>query len=265
GLGYAHANGIVHRDIKTANIRLLDNGEAKIMDFGIAKMTASHFTRTGMIMGTPHYMSPEQIRGERVDGRADIFSLGVVLYELLTFRKPFPGDNPTTVLFKIIHENAEPLNDGVFIPPDGMEEIVARSLAKKIDERYFTCEEFAEDLLHLFSIVREQEQAGSTTPVTGSKTFGAGRTTPTPYPALRRTGPVPSGTPLPSAGTPFPATKVNPTAQLPASEGPTAMVPAPTTGAGPTSIQEPAQATASAQPLYAPAEAPPAGELPNIT
>src|SRR5262249_53975551 len=79
-----------------------------------------------------------------------------------------------------------------------------------------------------------------------------------------RTGPVPSGTPLPSAGTPFPATKVNPTAQLPASEGPTAMVPAPTT-AGPTSIQEPAQATASAQPLYAPAEAPPAGELPNIT
>src|SRR5262249_14759458 len=137
----------------------------------------------------------------------------------------------------------------------------------KIDERYLTCEEFAEDLLHLFSIVREQEQASSTTPITASKTFGTGRNTPTPYPALRRTGPVPSGTPLPSAGTPFPATKVNPTAQLPVSEDRTTMVPedtqgAPVPAAGPTRIQQPTQV---AQPLYTPADVPAAGELPNIT
>ena len=93
--------GVVHRDIKTANIRLLDNGEAKIMDFGIAKITSSQFTRTGMIMGTPHYMAPEQIRGEKVDGRADIFSLRSCSYtNCLYIESLSPGDNPTSVSFQ---------------------------------------------------------------------------------------------------------------------------------------------------------------------
>ena len=156
GLGYAHANGIVHRDIKTANIRLLENGEVKIMDFGIAKMTASHFTRTGMIMGTPHYMAPEQIRGEKVDGRADIFSLGVVLFELLVYRKPFAGDNPTTVLFKIIHEPPESLVDAPFTPPEGLVDVVMKAIAKKPQDRYQTCEEFAEDLRYIYAFVQQQ-------------------------------------------------------------------------------------------------------------
>ncbi len=208
GLGYAHANGIVHRDIKTANIRLLDNGEAKIMDFGIAKMTASQFTRTGMIMGTPHYMAPEQIRGEKVDGRADIFSLAVVLYELLVYRKPFAGDNPTSVLFKIIHEDPEPLVDAQFSPPEGLEAIVSRAMAKKPDGRYQTCEEMAEDLRYVYAHVQQQYgDAAEEIPAgeLGSANYPAG----TPIPTMKRTG---SHTPYtvsrtPVSMTPIPRTK----------------------------------------------------------
>lgn len=210
GLGYAHANGIVHRDIKTANIRLLENGEVKIMDFGIAKMTASHFTRTGMIMGTPHYMSPEQIRGEKVDGRADIFSLGVVLFELLVYRKPFAGDNPTTVLFKIIHEQPESLVDASFTPPEGLVDVVMKAIAKKPQDRYQTCEEFAEDLRYIYAFVQQQEYEAGTTPPSSTGRVGY---TPTPVPTLRRgsgTGaPTAFGSRTPMPGTPLPGTKAS--------------------------------------------------------
>ena len=260
GLGYAHANGIVHRDIKTANIRLLDNGEVKIMDFGIAKMTASHFTRTGMIMGTPHYMAPEQIRGEKVDGRADIFSLGVVLYELLTFRKPFPGDNPTTVLFKIVHENPEPLTDVSFTAPEGLEQAVFKALAKKSDERYASCEEFASDLLQAFHTLQQQEGAAAGgTPLPGS--LGVYRTA-TPFPAMRKTGSVTGGTPLPKTPPPpivSEATQLQPPAETsnpPDAEGTIA-------AAAPTRLQQPTMATV-AQPPLAPPEPAPSG-LPEIT
>ena len=195
GLGYAHINGIVHRDIKTANIRLLDNGEVKIMDFGIAKMTASHFTRTGMIMGTPHYMAPEQIRGEKVDGRADIFSLGVVLFELLVYRKPFSGDNPTTVLFKIIHEQPDSLVDAEFTPPEGLVDVVMRAIAKKPEDRYQTCDELAEDLRYIYANLQNLQSESGSTVTTGTDTPGSH----TPAPTMRRmpTGPG-AGTPLPS-------------------------------------------------------------------
>jgi eukaryotic-like serine/threonine-protein kinase len=205
GLGYAHNNGIVHRDIKPANIRLLDNGEVKIMDFGIAKITASQFTKTGMVMGTPHYMAPEQIRGEKVDRRADIFSVGVVLYELLTYRKPFPGDNPTTVLFKIIHSEPEPLTDPQFVPPLGLDEIVQKALAKKPEDRYQDCEAVADDLLQVLNKVQMPDATMIPSPKTPLP-FSIGRT---PFPSQRRT-PLPSGpaTPRPSTEMEIPKTKV---------------------------------------------------------
>ncbi len=111
-LAYAHRHGIIHRDIKPANIRLVDDLKTvKIMDFGIAKLGASHFTQTGIIMGTPHYMSPEQIRDlrDKIDGRTDVFALGVVFYQLLTGKRPFDGEQFTTVFYKIVHEPPPPL------------------------------------------------------------------------------------------------------------------------------------------------------------
>ena len=108
GLAFAHDRGVVHRDIKPSNVRLLDDGTAKIMDFGIAKLGAGHhITKTGMMVGTVHYMSPEQVRGKPLDGRSDVFSAGVILYELLAGERPFPGEDVTQILYKIVNEEPQ--------------------------------------------------------------------------------------------------------------------------------------------------------------
>jgi serine/threonine protein kinase len=146
-LDYAHGKGIVHRDIKPANIMIAGDGTAKITDFGIAKITASdHFTMTGSIVGTPHYMSPEQVQGQPVDGRSDQFSLAVIAYEMLTGEKPYTGEHLTTVVYKIVAE--EPMaphrvNSTLGGAIDGA---LRKGLAKKPDARYRTCSEFIEAL-----------------------------------------------------------------------------------------------------------------------
>ena len=142
-LDYSHRNGVVHRDIKPANVMILEDGTVKVADFGIARIEQSNLTQTGMILGTPSYMSPEQFMGQTVDGRSDLFSAGVILYELLTGEKPFSG-SATTIMHKVLQEEPLPpstLNVQVPRPFDG---VVKRALAKRPDERFQTAREFAE-------------------------------------------------------------------------------------------------------------------------
>ena len=135
-LDYAHRKGIIHRDVKPANVIITTDGKVKITDFGIAKIASSNLTTTGQFLGTPNYMSPEQVSGAPVDGRSDLFSLGVVLYELLTSKKPFQGDNLTAISYKIVHEDFTPPAQISADVPIEFNEIVARAMAKDPWNRY---------------------------------------------------------------------------------------------------------------------------------
>ncbi|MBI4123459.1 MAG: CHASE2 domain-containing protein [Betaproteobacteria bacterium] len=142
-LGYAHREGVVHRDVKPANLMWhRDTDSLKVTDFGIARLTASSKTKTGMVLGTPSYMSPEQLAGKRVDGRSDLFSLAVALYQMLAGRLPFEGESMAQLMFKIANEAPADIRS---INPDIPEPLAAfleRALAKNPDERFQTGEEF---------------------------------------------------------------------------------------------------------------------------
>src|SRR5207247_856490 len=136
GLAYAHQQGVVHRDLKPANIRVLPNGRVKIMDFGLARLGASEMTATGTVMGTPNYMSPEQVRGEKADARSDIFSLGAVFYELLTAHKAFDADSIHAVLFQVLEHDLEPVRHWAEDVPEILVEVVHRALEKDAARRF---------------------------------------------------------------------------------------------------------------------------------
>jgi serine/threonine protein kinase len=190
GLAYAHAAGIIHRDIKPANVRILDDGSVKIMDFGIAKslQSESNLTQTGITLGTSAYLAPEQIRGEPVDPRTDIFSLGILAYELLTYRKPFRGEHLSTVLYKILNETPEPIESLAPDAPPALVAAVNSAMEKQRENRYATMDALKQDLLKV-----SRDLAGS------SSQFP---TTAIPADEMDATVMTPSGGIIPSSITP---------------------------------------------------------------
>ncbi len=157
-LGYAHRQGVVHRDIKPANMMYhRESDTLKVTDFGIARLTDSSRTKTGMVLGTPSYMSPEQLAGKRIEGRSDLFSLGVTLYQLLCGRLPFEGESMAQLMFKIAND---PPTDILTIHPALAPSLVAfveRALAKNPDERFQTGEEFGGALRATLSATATRE------------------------------------------------------------------------------------------------------------
>ena len=220
-LQFAHERNVVHRDVKPANIMLTADDTVKVTDFGTAKILQfGTMQQTAHVMGTPSYMSPEQVKGRAVDGRSDIFSLGVMLYEMVTGEKPFPGQNITTVIYKIVNEEPVPPRQ---IDPSihaGINAVVMKALAKEPEARYQSCREMLEDLRNYRSVApgatpdKTVVMGGTgapnaTLPLGGvggatsrpaespdpmimatTRSLNARAVTPTQTPAIRRTGPV---------------------------------------------------------------------------
>jgi serine/threonine-protein kinase len=159
GLAFAHGHDIVHRDIKPANIFITTQGRVKILDFGLARGALSDVTQTGKIVGTPNYMSPEQIRGDDIDHRADIFATGVVFYELLSGRKAFEGDSIATTIYKVLETQPQPVHLIDHQLPATLSLIIERALAKDRVARYQTSRELLDAILHAHGRTTEVERS----------------------------------------------------------------------------------------------------------
>ncbi len=196
-LHHAHTQGIVHRDVKPANIMVLATGQAKLMDFGIAKLPASQITVAGEFFGTPSYMSPEQAGGSPVDARSDLFSLGCVLYQLLTGKRAFDGPTLPAILMRVMKEEPPPPSRLVAGLPPGVDAIVRRALAKDLEQRYPDGRMLAEDIEDVLAgrpprhtpVTAPQVPEGERTRVSAPRPV----TSPQPLPASPSTAKVPSG------------------------------------------------------------------------
>ncbi len=183
-LAHAHERGVLHRDVKPAYILLSPTLSAKVTDFGIGKLLTgdTELTSTGQMVGSPAYMSPEQIKGEKLDARTDIFSLGIVLYQALTLRKPFPADTLTTLVYQILHE--EPMDPSLVTNevPEGMKDIIKKCLAKDRANRYSDAGELAGDLREILGF----SPVGSTAGLSESKIKRVRSSPGAPPPIARR-------------------------------------------------------------------------------
>ena len=145
-LDYAHARGVVHRDIKPANILIESGGTVKLTDFGIARITSQNITQTGVTMGTPAYMAPEQVMASKVDGRADQFSLAVIAYQMLSGKRPFEAPTEQALLFKVVSEEPRPLVEANALLPPALTQVIGRGLSKDSGARYPSCSDFVADM-----------------------------------------------------------------------------------------------------------------------
>ena len=173
-LEHAHGEGVVHRDIKPSNIMILPTGEPKIMDFGIAKIEAERLTATGQFIGTPLYMSPEQAQAQPVDGRSDIFSLGSVLYEMLTGVPAFAGESVTKILFKLMSSEPEPPSVVVASISPAIDNILRRCLAKDVTMRYPNAQALASDISAIIGPGTDNPRVSAATVYGAGGTMAAG-------------------------------------------------------------------------------------------
>lgn len=181
-MDHAHAQGVIHRDMKPANVMLLDGGRVKVADFGIARVEASELTQAGTVMGTPSYMSPEQFMGHTVDGRSDLFSCGVILYQLLTGERPFTGETSTTIMYKVLREEPAPPSALNLSLAPALDAVIAKALAKQPAQRFQNGRAFAAALRAAiadqqeeiaFAAANQAQPAIATTTSTASQSFAA--------------------------------------------------------------------------------------------
>ena len=210
-LDYAHAHRVIHRDVKPANILITADNRVKITDFGIARLDTSNLTQEGQLLGTPNYMAPEQIQGKEVDHRADLFALGVVLYEMLTRHKPFQGENLTVVSHRIVYDQFTPPRDYAKDMPPGLEPILDRALEKDPARRYQRAKDLADDLRRV--LVGSRDDLNETLSIASWAPSGPGGP-PTPIP--------PTGRGTTAAGSPGAAARPAAPAQAPPRQAPKA-------------------------------------------
>ena len=180
GLGFAHARGVVHRDVKPGNVLLSKSGQAKVTDFGIARALSSpaeDLTQAGSVMGTATYFSPEQAQGLAVDPRSDLYSLGVVLYEMVTGRPPFSGETPLAISYRHVQDPPEPPSTHISGLPRGLEAIIMKLLSKSPDDRYPSAQDLRADLNRFLNGETTLAERGNATVDPGATTVQPEATT----------------------------------------------------------------------------------------